>query len=124
MKNYFRVLEVKSSLNCELENKSDADNKQKISNLKAVTLIFTSELMSIDSENPLFKVINSGRHISNLIKRSHFDKRRRKLFLFKERYKKKMASRFLHFEDYFVVNSITLDIYKFERHIRIKSCEN
>lgn len=33
VKNYFRVLEVISSLNCELEFKSDVGRKQKMSDL-------------------------------------------------------------------------------------------
>ena len=33
VKNYFRVLEVISSLNCELEYKSDIGRKQKMSDL-------------------------------------------------------------------------------------------
>ena len=83
VKNYFRVLEVISSLNCELEYKSDVGRKQKMSDLEVVALSLTAEFMSIDSENSLFKEINS-KQISNLIERSLFNKRRLKLFLFLE----------------------------------------
>ena len=55
--------------------------------------------MSIDSENSLFKEINK-QQIPNLIELSQFNKRRRKLFLFLEEVRKKLASRFLEFEDY------------------------
>lgn len=55
VKNYFRVLEVISSLNCKSENKTDVGRKQKMSDLEVVALNLTAEFMSIDSENSLFK---------------------------------------------------------------------
>lgn len=72
VKNYSRVLEVISSLNCKLENKSDVGRKQKISDLKVVALSLTAEFMSVDNENSLLKEIN-GEQISNLIERSQFN---------------------------------------------------
>ena len=60
VKNYFKVLEVISSLNCKLEHKSDVGRKQKMSDLEVVALSLTSEFMSTDSENSLFKQINQG----------------------------------------------------------------
>jgi hypothetical protein len=123
VKNYFRVLEVISSLNCELECKSDVGRKQKMSDLEVVALSLTAEFMSVDSENSLFKEINSEQ-ISNLIERSQFNKRRRKLFFFLEEVRTKLASRFLEFEDYFIVDSMPLEICKFSRHRRIKICKN
>ena len=98
VKNYFRVLEVISSLNCKLENKSDVGRKQKMSDFEVVALSLTAEFMSIDSENSLFKEINK-QEIPNLIERSQFNKRRRKLFFFLEEVRTKLASRFLEFED-------------------------
>ena len=94
VKNYFRVLEVITSLDCKLENKSDVGRKQKMSDLEVVALSLTAEFMSIDSENSLFKEI-SKEQISNLIERSQFNKRRRKLFFFLEEVRTKLASRFL-----------------------------
>jgi len=93
VKNYFRVLEVISSLNCKLEYKSDVGRKQKTSDLEVVALSLTAEFMSIDSENSLFKEVNK-QAIPNLIERSQFNKRRRKLFLFLEEIRTKLASRF------------------------------
>jgi len=69
VKNYFRFLEVISSLNCELEYISDVGRKQKMYDLEVVALSLTAEFMSIDSENSLFKEINNEQ-ISNLIERS------------------------------------------------------
>ncbi|PKB15276.1 DDE family transposase [Flavobacterium sp. 5] len=123
VKNYLRVLEVISSLNCELEFKSDVGRKQKMTDLEIVALSLTAEFMSIDSENALFKQINSN-DILNLIDRSQFNKRRRKLFLFLEEVRTKLASFFLEFENYYIVDSMPLEICKFSRHNRVKICKD
>jgi len=122
VKNYLRVLEVISSLNCELIYKSGVGRKQKMSDLEVVALSLTAEFMSVDSENTLFKQINQA-EIPNLIERSQFNKRRRKLFLFSEEIRTKLAKEFLEFEDYFIVDSMPLEICKFSRHSRIKICK-
>ncbi len=122
VKNYLRVLEVISSLNCELIYKSGVGRKQKMSDLEAVALSLTAEFMSIDSENSLFKQINQV-EIPNLIERSQFNKRRRKLFLFSEEIRTKLAKEFLEFEDYFIIDSMPLEICKFSRLSRIKICK-
>ena len=122
VKNYFRVLEVISSLNCELIYKSGVGRKKKMSDLEVVALSLTAEFMSIDSENSLFKQLNQA-EIPNLIERSQFNKRRRKLFLFSEEIRTKLAKEFLEFEDYFIVDSMPLEICKFSRHSRIKICK-
>src|SRR5690606_37623591 len=95
-KNYFKVLEVVSSLNCEPEFKSGVGRKHKMSDLEVVALSLTAEFMSIDSENSLFRQINAT-EIPNLIERSQFNKRRRKLFLLCEGVRVKLASYFLEF---------------------------
>ena len=122
VKNYFKILEILSSLNCDLELKKGAGRKSKMSDLEVVALSLTAEFMSIDSENSLFKQI-SQQEIPNLIERSQFNKRRRMLFLFSEKIRIKLASYFLEFEDYYIVDSMPLEICKFSRHNRIKICK-
>ena len=123
VKNYFRVLEVISSLNFELDFKSGIGRKQKMSDIEVVALILTAKFMSIDSENSLFKQLLPG-EISNLIERSQFNKRRKRLFLFSEQIRTELAAKFMYFEDYFIVDSMPLEICKFSRHNRIKICKN
>ena len=123
VKNYLRVLEVISSLNYKLEFKSAVGRKNKMSDLEIVALSLTAEFMSIDSENALFKLVTTN-EISNLIDRSQFNKRRRKLFLFSEEIRTNLASFFLNFEDYYIVDSMPLEICKFSRHNRIKICKD
>ena len=68
-----------------------------MSDLEIVALSLTAEFMSIDSENSLFKEINN-QQIPNLIERSQFNKRRRKLFYFLEEVRVKLATTFLSTE--------------------------
>ena len=122
VKNYLRVLEVISSLNCEMEYKSGVGAKVKMSDIELVALSLTSEYMSIDSENDLFKqLVNSS--IPNLIERSQFNKRRRKLFDFSEKIRTTLASSFLEFENYFIIDSMPLEICKKAHQNRIKICK-
>ena len=122
LKNNFRVLEVISSLNCELEFKSIIGSKQKILDLEVFALILKAEFMSIDSENSLFKLVDFSQ-IPNLIERSQFNKRRRKLFLLLEEVRIKLASFFYKFENYYIVDSMPLEMCKFSCHNRIKICK-
>jgi len=46
------------------------------------------------------------------------------LFLFLEEIRTKLASYFLEFEDYYIVDSMPLEICKFSRHNRIKICKD
>ena len=122
VKNYTRVLEVISSLNCELEFKSGVGRRHKMSDIEVIALSLTAEYMSIDSENDLFKQLVYG-SIPNLIERSQFNKRRRKLFEFSERIRTSLACSFLEFEDYFIIDSMPLEICKKARENRIKICK-
>lgn len=51
VKNYFKVLEVISSLNCELMFKSAVRRKEKMADLEVVALSMTAEFMLIESKN-------------------------------------------------------------------------
>ena len=51
VKNYFRVLEVISSLNVDLEYKSGVGRIQKMSDLEVVALSLTAEFMFIHEHN-------------------------------------------------------------------------
>lgn len=79
--------------------------------------------MLVDSKTSLFKQI-SNNEISNLIKRSQFNKRRGKLFQISEEVRIKLAYRVIDFEDYFIVDSMPLEICEFSLHRRIKNCKD
>lgn len=119
--NYFKILEVLSSLNLEAENQSKVGRPKKMSDLEVIALSLTAEYMSIDSENNLFENIDSS-NIENLLERSQFNKRRKTLFKFNEIVRQKLASFFLEFEDCYLIDSMPLEICKFARHLRVKIC--
>ncbi|MFT5217049.1 MAG: hypothetical protein ACI83H_002182 [Glaciecola sp.] len=123
VKNYFKILEVISSLNIVLNTENRAGRRLKMSDLERVVLSLTSEYMSIDSENSLFNQLQNGQ-ITNLIERSQYHKRRKKSFYFSEEIRRHLYSKFTEFEDYFVVDSMPLEICKRARHTRIKICKD
>ncbi len=123
VKNYLSVLEVISSLNIESKLTVSAGRKPKMTDIEVVALSLTAEFLSIDSENTLFKKINQV-VIPNLIERSQFNKRRRKLFYLTEEVRKKLSEKFIEFEDCFIVDSMPLEICKFSRHKRIRICKD
>lgn len=122
VKNYYRVLEVINSLNLENNAISRVGRKPKMSDKEVVALSLTAEFMSIDSENNLFKQLDLSQ-IPNLIERSQFNKRRKRLFEFSESVRLNLTSRFLEFEDCFLIDSMPLEICKFARHNRIRICK-
>ncbi|PWJ57390.1 hypothetical protein CLV98_10797 [Dyadobacter jejuensis] len=78
--------------------------------------------MSPDSENYLFKMIISGL-IQNLLERGQFNQRRRRLLAFTEQVRLKLAHKFTELEDYFIVDSMPLEICKMTRHKMVKICK-
>lgn len=119
VKNYKRVLDGISSLELGLFNTNKVGRKPKMTDLEIIALDLTSEFMSIDSENCLFKQVDTS-HISNLIERSQYNKRRKQLFYFSEEIRKSLANRFLEFEDCFIVDSMPLEMCKVSRQNRVK----
>lgn len=121
VKNYHKVLETIESLNIDCTVKK-VGRRPKMSDNQIVALSLTAEYMSIDSENLLFQMIPEN-GISNILERSQFNKRRRKLFAHTELIRTRLKHSFTEFEDYFVVDSMPLEICKMARHKRIKICK-
>ena len=76
---YKKILEVLSKF---FRNKLQNHQRKtpKISDLEAVSLVITAEYLSIDSECQLFRKTHES--IKSKTKRSVFNRRRRKLFIF------------------------------------------
>lgn len=121
-KNYFRILEVLTSLNMVPSSGKRAGRKFKMSDLEVVALSLTAEYMSIDSENSFFNQLQNGQ-VPNLIERSQFNKRRRGLFFFAEQIRQHLCSKFTEFGDCFIVDSMPLEICKIARQNRVKICK-
>lgn len=119
--NYCKILETIELLNLDGIVKK-VGRKPKMSDNQVVALSLTAEFMSIDSENLLFQMIPEN-GIENILERSQFNKRRRKLFAYTELIRTKLNHSFIEFEDYFVVDSMPLEICKMARHRRAKICK-
>jgi len=96
--------------------------KPKLSNIELIAMNFTAEYMSIDSECQLFRTIENS-VLEPLIERSVYNRRRKKLFPLIENIRQKLYSIFNEFEDYFIVDSMPLEVCKISRAYRSKICK-
>ncbi len=94
----------------------------KISDIELIAINITSEYMSIDSEHQLFRTLK-GTCLDGLIERTVYNKRKRKLFPYIENIRKRIASKFNEFEQYFIVDSMPLEVAKISRANRSKICK-
>ena len=83
---------------------------------------FTAEYMSIDSECQLFRLIDDT-FLEQLIERSVYNRRKRKLFSLIEKVRVKLSSFFNEFEEYFIVDSMPLEVCKTSRASRSSICK-
>ncbi len=118
--NYERILEVL--------RKISKDNllpyqrrKPKMSDLELIALNLTAEYMGLDSENDLFRKLPES--ISSKIERSVYNRRRRRLADKLNSIRLKLASIFNEFEDYFIVDSMPLEVCKLSRSSRSTICK-
>ena len=79
-------------------------------------------IKSIDSEHHLFREIKDL-DICSKIERSVYNRRKRQLFPFIEEIRMKMVEKFNAFENYFVVDSMPLEVCKVARSSRSKICK-
>mgnify|MGYP003424636279 FL=1 len=96
--------------------------KPKLSDLELISLIILAEFKSIDSECQLFREIKDF-DIASKIERSVYNRRKRKLFPFIEEIRLKMVEKFNDFENYFIVDSMPLEVCKLARSSRSKICK-
>lgn len=118
--NYERILEVLRKISKE-QLLTYQRRKPKMSDLELISLSLTAEFMGIDSENDLFR--NLPKSFLSKIERSVYNRRRRNLFENINSIRLKLASFFNDFEDYFVVDSMPLEVCKLSRSTRSKVCK-
>ena len=117
--NYERILEVLRKIS--KENLLSYQRRQPmLSDLELVSLSITAEYMGIDSENNLFRLLPKS--ISSRIERSVYNRRRRKLVSHIDEIRLKLARRFNEFEDFFIVDSMPLEVCKLSRSSRSTIC--
>lgn len=96
--------------------------KPKLSNIELISMNLTAEYMGISSECQLFRDISST-YLSKLIERSVYNRRKRRLFPYIEKLRKKLALAFNEFEDMFIIDSMPLEVCKNARASRSKICK-
>ena len=118
--NYERILEILRKISKE-QLLAYQIPQPTLSDLELIRLSLTAEFMGIDSENDLFRKL--PKTISEKIERSVYNRRRRKLADNLNNIRLKLASLFNEFEDYFVVDSMPLEVCKLSRSSRSKICK-
>jgi len=100
-------------------------NKPKMSDCEIIALSLCAEALSIDSENTFWKKlkIEYSNDFINLIDRSNYNKRRRRLQNFIALLNEKIAHLFNEFEDVFIVDSIPIPVVQLAREKRSKICK-
>ena len=96
--------------------------KPKLSDIELISLVILAEFKSIDSEHQLFRELKDTA-LENKIERSVYNRRKRKLFPYLEEIRFKMTEKFNEFENYFVVDSMPLEVCKLSRSSRSKICK-
>jgi hypothetical protein len=118
--NYERILEVLRKISKE-QLLSYQRRQPKLSDLELISLSLTAEYLGIDSENDLFRKLPDD--ILCKIERSVYNRRRRKLINHMDIIRLKLASYFNDYEDYFIVDSMPLEVCKLSRSMRSKICK-
>ncbi|MDP4289642.1 MAG: IS982 family transposase [Bacteroidota bacterium] len=96
--------------------------KPKLSNLEVFSVNLTAEYMNIYTECQLFMLIK-GTYLEGLIERSVYNCRKRLLFGLLEQVRRKLSGAINEFEDYFVVDSMPLEICKNTKVSRSTICK-
>jgi len=118
--NYERILEVLRRISKD-QLLTYQRRRPRLSDLELVSLSLTAEFMGIDSENDLFRKL--PKTLFAKIERSVYNRRRRKLADHINNIRLKLAADFNEFEDYFVVDSMPLEVCKLSRSSRSRICK-
>jgi len=118
--NYDKILEVLATIT-EKEQFLRQNRKPKLKDIELIAMNLTAEYMGIDSECQLFRDIPE--YLFAKIERSVYNKRKRKLFFAIEFIRTQLSNKFTEFENYYVVDSMPLEIVKLSRSGRSKVCK-
>jgi len=118
--NYKIILEVLRTITTK-EDFLIQRRKPKLKDIELIAMNLTAEYMGIDSECQLFRDIPSCLKLK--IDRSVYNRRKRKLFFAVEFIRNELSNKFTEFENYFVVDSMPLEVVKLSRSNRSKICK-
>ena len=94
------------------------------SDTSVITLSLTAECLSIDSENFLFKKLNSEYAIDfpGLVERSRYNRRRRNLSKYIDLVRRYLVDQLIPYEDIYILDSMPLEVCKLTRAKRSTVC--
>ena len=118
--NYDKILEVLQIIT-EKESFLKQIRKPKLKDIELIAMNLTAEYLSIDSECQLFRIIPDSLKVK--IERSVYNRRKRKLFGSIEFIRNELSLKFNEFENYFIVDSMPLEVAKLSRSSRSKICK-
>jgi len=118
--NYERILEVLRKISND-RLLAYQRRTPKLSDLEVISLSLTAEYMGIDSENHLFRILPE--FFIGKIERTVYNRRRRKLMNFTNTIRLELSEVFNEFENYFIVDSMPLEVCKISRSARSKVCK-
>ncbi len=117
--NYDKILKVLKELDCKMDYLNQI-RKPKLSDKQLIAIDLTAEYMGIDSECQLFRILPDG--LSGNIERSVYNRRKRKLFSFRESLRK-LVRKLNKSEHCYIVDSMPLEVCKLSRSSRSKICK-
>lgn len=117
--NYGKIFETLQQFESKM-NFLNQKRKPRLSDIELIAIDLTSEYMSIDSEYQLFRVLPES--LRSRIERSVYNRRKRKLFGYRDRLRKKLASQ-ISTGDYYIVDSMPLEVCKLSRSSRSRICK-
>lgn len=117
-RNYEKILETLQIVEPKM-NFLNQIRKPKLSDIELIAIDLTSEFMGIDSERDLFRKLPT--EITSRIERSVYNRRKRGLFDYRSQLRKDVASQ-LSTSDYYIVDSMPLEVCKLSRSSRCGIC--
>lgn len=124
MNNFLSKFEKILEIVKQFETKSNFLNqirRPRLSDIELIAVDLTAESFGIDSEHQLFRELPEA--ISSKIERSVYNRRKRKLFFVKERIHKALSEKLIGSENYFIVDSMPLEVCKLSRSSGAKICK-
>lgn len=118
--NYAKILETIRQIEHKM-NFLNQIRKPKLSDIELIAVDLTSEYMSIDSEYQLFRILPV--YLKSKIERSVYNRRKRRLFYYREELRKKLSAAISSATDYYIVDSMPLEVCKLSRSSRSRICK-
>lgn len=127
--NFDKFLSITNSFFCDIIDNSgnfqSYPKQPKMSDCEIIALSLTGESIGIDSKNYFWKKLKTNYSICfpNLIERSRFNRRRKRLYSYIQKLNQIIASRLNENEDAYIVDSIPVPVCQIAREKRSKICK-